>query len=234
MVRFARVVAVGYPHHVTHRGNRRDDVFLAPEDHERYLGFVGQYARAARLELWGYCLMTNHVHLIVVPRRADSLARGIGLAHRRYAAWLNRRERWSGHVWANRFFSAPLDEAHQWMAIRYVERNPVRAGIVSEACTYAWSAARAHGLGQPDALLAPGRPFPGLVEDWQAWLRDPEEEAMADRLRRATHTGRPCGETGFVRMLEKKLGRRLRPRRRGPKPKPGEEEGQLDVLERAS
>jgi len=213
MARLARVVAVGYPHHVTHRGNRGENVFYTPEHRVRYLAFLREYARKAVLEIWAYCLMTNHVHLIAVPRRKDSLARGVGLAHRRYSVWLNQEKNLSGHLWANRFFSSPLDEAHHWAAVRYVERNPVRAGLVEAAQDYGWSSAAAHVRGEEDALLAAGRPYPGPVEDWGEWLRTPiEDEKIVPRLRQSTHTGRPCGSSGFVAMLEDLLGRRLRPR----------------------
>ena len=115
------------------------------------------------------------------PRREDSLARGVGLAHRRYAVWINKREGWSGHLWANRYFSTPLDEAHHWAAIRYVERNPVRAGLVEAAAEYRWSSARAHVHGAADALLSPSRPYPGEVPDWGEWLSDPEPEERYPR-----------------------------------------------------
>jgi putative transposase len=219
MARLARVIAPGYPHHVTHRGNHRDDIFLEDGDREKYYQFLAGCAAKAKLEIWAYCLMTNHVHLIVVPRR--------------YAVWLNRREGWSGHLWANRYFSTPLDESHHWSAVRYVERNPVRARLVGQAAQYRWSSAPAHVLGAPDPLLSPQRPYPGLVADWREWLQGPEQPGVTERLRRSTKTGRPCGDASFVAILEQKLGRILRPLKRGPKAKPkGEEEtGQMDLFD---
>ena len=233
MARLARVIVPGFPHHVTHRGNRRDDVFLEEGDRETYCGFLSDCAAKAELEIWGYCLMTNHVHLIVVPKHEDSLARGVGLAHRRYAVWINKREGWSGHLWANRYFSTPLDEPHHWAAIRYVERNPVRAGLVEAAAECRWSSARAHVLGADDALLPFNRPYPGPGPDCCQWLSDPEQEEATSRLRRYTKTGRPCGGPAFVASLEETLGRSLRPLKRGPKPrlKTGEDKGQADLSE---
>lgn len=224
MARLARPVAVGFPHHITHRGNRRCDIFLGDEDRRIYIGFLSECAAKAHLEIWGYCLMSNHVHLLAVPRREDALARGVGLAHRRYAVFLNRREGFSGHLWANRFFSTPLDEAHHWAAIRYIERNPVRAKIVATAEEWPWSSARSHVRGAPDPLLSPSAPYPGPVGDWGAWLAEPEEEERLEQLRRCTQTGRPCGGGSFVQMLEERLGRVLRPAKRGPKKKCLEEE----------
>jgi len=232
MPRLARIVAVGHPHHVTHRGNRHEDVFLSDAHRCQYLAFLKQYADAAQLEIWAYCLMSNHVHLIAVPRREGALAGGAGLAHRRYAVWLNREEGLSGHLWANRFYSAPLDDAHHWAAVRYVEANPVRAGMVGSAAEYAWSSARAHILGAPDALLSPERPYPGPVEDWAAWLAVAGDCDEIERVRAATRTGRPCGGSGFVAMLERALGRPLRRCKPGPRPKSDqtEEKRQLDML----
>ena len=130
MARLARVVVPGLSYHVTHRGNRRADIFVDDNDRVLYVGLMRDYAAKAGLGVRAWCLMSNHVHFVVVPEREGSLARGIGLAHRRFAAWQNARHGWLGHLWANRYFSTPLDETHLWRAVRYVERNPVRAGLV--------------------------------------------------------------------------------------------------------
>jgi len=159
MARLARVVIADYPYHVTHRGNRQADVFFDREDRDAYRKWLSEYGAKSGLDIWAYCLMANHVHLIAVPRRTDSLARGIGRAHFRYARWVNWRQGWSGHLWANRFHSTALDVMHLWAAVKYVELNPVRAGIVARAEDYEWSSARAHVLGEKDELLAEGRPF---------------------------------------------------------------------------
>jgi len=211
MSRLARVVVADYPYHVTHRGNRCDDVFFAAEDRHRYRMWLAENAAKFHLDVWAYSLMTNHVHLLVVPRRKDSLARGIGRAHLRYASWINWRQGWSGHLWANRFYSAPLDDAHLWAAVKYVENNPVRAGVVQRAADYDWSSARAHALGQPDPLLSSPRPFPdpARLGDWSAWLAEQADEEILARLRTNTCTGRPCGSEGFVALFEKSLGRVL-------------------------
>ena len=171
------------------------------------------------MEVWAYCLMTNHVHLLVVGHRPDSLASAIGRTHMRFARWTNRRQGWSGHLWANRFFSTPLDEHHLWQAVRYVELNPVRAGIVERAEDYPWSSARAHCFGTDDALLADSRPFPGPIAHWSSWLAQGlDPEAIAE-LRQNTATGRPTGSPEFTSRLEQQLGRLLRPAKRGRKPK---------------
>jgi putative transposase len=183
---------------------------------------MAEYARLYRLEIWAYCLMPNHVHLIVLGRDRSSLARAIGNAHRRHAAELNRSMSWTGHLWENRFFSTPLDEHHLWAAVRYVENNPVRALLVDRAEEYPGSSAAAHVRGRRDPLLSPSRPFPGAVGDWSAWLasgvQDVRDLALVRAIRANSRTGRPSGDSSFVRSLEDKLGRRLQPGRPGRRP----------------
>ena len=157
MPRFARVVVPGYPYHVTHRDNRRGDVFFADEDRDVYRRWLQEYATECDLRIWAYCMMSNHVHLLVVPGRKDSLATAIGRTHMRHARWVNRRQGWTGHLWANRFYSTVPDEPHLWAAVKYLERNPVRAGIVDHAHGYEWSSAPAHALGRKDSLLSSDR-----------------------------------------------------------------------------
>jgi putative transposase len=192
-------------------------VFLDDGDHRLYLELLREASQPAGVRVWAYCLMPNHVHLIAVGEDRDSMARGIGNAHRRYSRRCNQREGWTGHLWANRFYSTPLDDVHLWVAARYVKLNPVRARLVQRAEDYPWSSARAHALGAPDALLAGDRPFPGSVEDWSAWLRAGAEDSRFDEIRSNTSTGRPTGSEAFVRTLEDRLGRVLRPQRRGRK-----------------
>lgn len=222
MARFARVVVPGGVYHVTHRGNRGAPVFLAPQDREDYKSRLSEAAERYGLEVWAYCLMTNHVHLIAVGSAADSLARAIHGAHGLHARDLNRRMGWRGHLWANRFYSTLLDEPHLWTAVRYVELNPVRAGLVATATDWGWSSARAHARAQQDPLLSPSRPFPAGVPDWSRFLEQGADDDALESIRANTSTGRPTGSPGFVRSLEQVLGRRLRPapRRRQPPPSP--------------
>jgi putative transposase len=219
MARVARVVLPGYPYHVTHRGNRREDVFFSSADRDVYREWLGEYARQYKLEIWAYCLMTNHVHLLVVPKTADSLAYALGRAHMRYARYANRQQGWSGHLWANRFYSTVLDEDYLWTAVHYIETNPVRAGLVTQAEAYPWSSARAHCCLAKDTLLSPRRPFPDEEGEWSAWLAAGTDDDQAKRLRACTYTGRPCGSERFITRLERRLGRPLRPQKRGRKPK---------------
>ncbi len=215
MARVARVVVAGLAYHVTHRGNRRQNVFLEPGDRQVYKSWLRTYSRRYRLEIWSYCLMTNHVHLVVVPKTSHALALAMGCTQGRFAQWQNQRNQWSGHLWANRYYSTPLDEQHLWAAVRYVELNPVRAGLVERAELYEWSSARCHATAEDDPLLSPERPFPGDVRDWSSWLAADPDPEMVDAVRRNTSTGRPTGSDAFVARLESELDRTLTARRVG-------------------
>ncbi len=174
MARIARAVAPGYPHHVTQRGNYQQNIFKDEEDYRRYKSWLEEYSRKEGLRIWAYCLMTNHVHLLVVPRRKKAMDLAIGRTHMRHARRVNREQGWSGHLWANRFYSTILDETHLWAAVRYIERNPVRAGLVKRAERYGWSSARCHAKGVADTLLSARRPFREAqgIADWSAWLAE--------------------------------------------------------------
>ena len=147
MARIARVVVPGCWHHITQRGNRRQSVFFEDADYTLYLQLLAHHTRRCAVRIVGYCLMGNHVHLIAIPPAETALAKSLGRAHVDYARWLNLRRGETGHVWQNRFFSCPMDDWHQWEALRYVECNPVRAGMVSEAPEWRWSSAEAHTSG---------------------------------------------------------------------------------------
>jgi putative transposase len=219
MARLARIVVPGFPHHVTQRGNRRATVFHNDDARREYLALFQHYARKHGVAVWAYCLMPNHVHFVVVPRTEQSLARAFQGAHTAFAQRVNKRRGESGHLWQGRFFSCPLDEAHTWAAVRYVERNPVRAKLARRAEDFAWSSAAAHCGRRADELLSPEFPPRGLIADWSAWLRAPEEARQEESLRRQTHVGRPCGSPDFLARLEGLLERVLRPGKRGRKKK---------------
>jgi putative transposase len=204
------------PHHVTQRGNRRADVFFDPRDREQYL-LLRRYAHRYGLRIWACCLMTNHVHFATVPVGQDSLGRGFRDTHQAYASWLNRRMRKSGHLWQGRYASSVLDDPHLWACVRYVARNPVRAGLVERAEEPAWSSAAAHCGHRADPLWSPVE-MPWAAEDWSAHLQTDDEE-MVEAIRRQTLTSRPCGSQDFVAPLEDALGRVLHPQKPGPKPK---------------
>ncbi|MFH1640822.1 MAG: transposase [Candidatus Omnitrophota bacterium] len=216
MARIARVIAAGLPHHITQRGNRRQQVFFSDDDKRSYLRHLLLYAKAAGIRFWVYCLMDNHVHIIAVPETKDSFARGFSEAHRRYTRMVNFREGWRGYLWEGRFKSCPLSESHLYAAIRYVERNPVRAGIVRDAWDYPWSSARAHAFKQKDPLLEDNFVV-SEISDWKAFLSQKDKQGDVNRLRAYANSGRPLGDDGFIAMLETATGRALHKQRPGPK-----------------
>ena len=218
MARLARVVAPGVPHHVTQRGNRRQQTFFSDGDYAAYLELLAEGCRAARVEVWGYCLMPNHVHLILAPSDEDGLRAALGEAHRRYSRRINFREGWRGYLWQGRFASVPMDEDHLLACARYVELNPVRARLVAGPQDWPWSSARAHLAGRDDGV-AKVAPLLDRVGDWPALLAAGLSEAEHRAIRAGERTGRPLGSADFVAGLERRLGRALARRKPGPRPK---------------
>lgn len=217
MSRLARIVVPGCPHHVTQRGNRREPIFFEHGDQEIYRDLLAEHCARASVGVWSYCLMPNHVHLILTPRDATGLARAIGDAHRRYTIFINARGRWHGHLFQSRFASVAMDEAHLLAAVRYVSLNPVRARLVARAQDWPWSSVRAHLAGEGDAL-AQVAPVLSRVRDFAALIApDVEDENTYARLREAEGTGRPLGNAEFIAGLEQILGRSIARRAPGRK-----------------
>jgi len=215
MPRCARIVVPGLPHHVVQRGNNRQDVFFVDDDRRAYLNFLLEESRRHEVEVLAWCLMTNHTHQIVVPSIAASLAHAIGRAHWRYAQYVNRMHRRSGHVWQNRFYSAAFEWEHLPLVARYVECNPLRARMCRKPWLYPWSSAAAHCGGKADelGLIDPAR-WMKLMDltgaQWRSSLLNTIEPATERAIRTRTTTGRPLASDSFLSKLETKLGRRLR------------------------
>jgi putative transposase len=217
MARLARVVIPGHPHHVTQRGNGGARTFFGDDDHALYHDLLATQCRAAAVEVWAWCLMPNHVHLILVPSDQDGLRRALARVHRAYAGIIQARRKRSGHFWQGRFGAVAMDEDYLAAALRYVALNPVRARLVGRAQDWRWSSTRAHLRGRDDGLTAlqPIKDrFPGFA-DLLATEADPEQ---FERLRAAESIGRPLGSDRFLARLERRTGRTLKPARRGPKP----------------
>ena len=193
-------------------------VFFSDDDYRLYLSLLAQRARRYALDVWTYCLMPNHVHLIGVPSTERGLARPLAEAHQRYAGLVNKRHGWTGHLWQERFNSFPMDEPHLRAAIRYVLLNPVRAGLVERATDWPYSSARAHVLGETDPLVN-RQPVDERIADWSRYLGSDERDGnQAEALRRHGRIGRPLGSKSFIERLERVTGRRLRPRKAGRRP----------------
>jgi putative transposase len=215
MPRISRTVAIGYPHHLTQRGNYRQTVFGHADDYAYYLNLFAKYSRKYGLEIWAYCLMPNHVHFVGVPGAADSLARTFNTVHMRYAQYYNQKNETKGHLWQGRFFSCALDERHTYAAVRYVELNPVRSGMVASPEAYPWSSAKGHLTECPDPVLS-GRCFlTETVQDWRQFLGEEKDLDARKQLIKATGNGHPCGAEDFVRQIESLTGRRFQPRPAG-------------------
>ena len=220
MPRFRRLVVPGYPHHVTQRGVRRQRTFFDERDYRNYLAIARGLRPDYSLELLAYCLMPNHIHAVVIPREENSLAEFFGRLHQEYAKRTNFRYEWTGHLWQNRFYSVVMSSRHTITAMRYVERNPVRSGLVRAPDEWPWSSARGN-LGLADDDLIAGRPALNIVPDWSAYLFGAENECDLRELRRVTGTGRPTGDDGFIETIESVSGRRVRKKAAGRRQKIG-------------
>jgi len=219
MARLPRIVIPGYPHHVTQRGNRRAQTFFKDEDYELYKSLLSEAARKADAEIWCYCLMPNHVHMIIVPSDEDGLRRTFADAHRRYTAYINARMQVTGHLWQGRFGSVVMDEEHLAHAVRYVSMNPVRAGLVERAEGWRWSSVGSHLSGQDDELVK----VSSVLErygDFAAFLAQGDDVSVAFKsLRQSETTGRPLGSEQWMDRVSAITGRELKARKRGPKGK---------------
>ncbi len=235
MARLPRIVIPHVPHHITQRGNRRLPVFFSDDDRLEYLHLVAEAAEGSGTRCIAWCLMDNHVHLILVPPDEDGLRATLGEAHRRYTRMVNFREGWSGHLFQGRFASYPMDDAHLMAAVCYVENNPVAAGLVEEAGDWRWSSARSHLARRrvKDDPLTDIAALAGIVPRWRAMLRrglqaaelDEEGEAIAETIEARLRTGRPLGAEEWIIEQERALGYRMRPAKPGPKPKAGGRDG---------
>lgn len=220
MPRIARIVAVDHPHHITQRGVRSIAIFQNDSDRNQYLQFIKEEVERHDLEILAWCLMTNHVHFIATPHTEESLSRGFGEAHKRYTRMKNFSDNVRGYLFQGRFDSCVLDERHLLAAVSYVENNPVNAGMVKHAWQYKWSSAAYHVGDKRKDILVKRRNLYELVKDWRTYLDERiEAKDDIDKVRRATRTGRPAGNDGFVKKIEKLTGRLLQRQKPGPKKK---------------
>jgi putative transposase len=189
MPRAARLVLPGIPHHATPRGNRRQPTFFADADYQLYIGLLRHWSAKSGTMVWAWCLMPNHVHLILVPAVEDGLRSALAPTHRLYTAEINRRQGWSGHLWQGRFASFPIEEGHLHACLRYVELNPVRAGLTRRPEDWPWSSARAH-LGLAADRLTELAPMRERIDNWSGFLDAGLDDSDRDAIRIAERTGR--------------------------------------------
>ena len=224
MTRIARIVLPGVPHHITQRGNRRERVFFHDDDYALYRDWLAESCRKFGVEVWAYCQMPNHVHLILTPADASGLGLALARAHRLYAGFVNARARQTGHVFQGRFGSVPMDEAHLIAAVRYLALNPVRARLVARSQDWPHASVRAHLRGQDDGLVRT-KPVLDRIARFADLLETDADDPAFAALRRSELIGRPLGSEDFLRRAEASLGRRLGPGKRGPKRKTRGESG---------
>ena len=226
MARVARIVVADVAHHVTQRGNGRQYILASDAERAVYLDLLRQGLRKRELTVLGYCLMSNHVHMIAIPHQPEDLAETLQRVHGRYAGYWNAAHAGSGHVWQGRFYSCPMDAGHLWTALRYAELNPVRARMVDKAVDWPWSSAAAHcGIADPDVGLEMTTWQEQWSEiTWRKFLEEGQSESELRVIRRCTQTGRPLGPDQFIHALEERTGRRLTPGRPGRPRKPAGQE----------
>ena len=176
MTKTARLIVPSMPHHVIQRGNRRQDVFFEADDYRMYLALLREQSESGDFSIHAYCLMQNHVHLIATPWHEAGLRR-IGEAHRRYTRYLNKKKGWRGYLWQGRFDSYPMDEAYAYEAVRYVELNPLAAGICKHPAEYRWSSARQRIGKDSGGDFKVSSMLQMSVDDWEQYW----SEALARR-----------------------------------------------------
>ncbi|MBY0283369.1 MAG: transposase [Sphingomonas sp.] len=216
MARLARYVLPGVPHHVTQRGNGRQQTFFGEADYAAYRDLLGVHCAAHGVAVWSWVLMPNHVHLVLVPDHVDALRAALSKVHRAYAGRIHAREQRTGHFWQGRFGCVAMDEAHLLAALRYAALNPVRARLAARAQDWRWSSvhalldpARGDGITATDPVLE-------RVPDVAALLETGEDAGLSSSLRRAESVGRPLGNSAFLDRVEAVLGRNPKPRKRCP------------------
>ncbi len=210
MFQVPRTPFPGCPHHIVPRGRSREPVFVDDTDRLEFLGIVRTASNEAGLQIWAYALMRNHVHMIAVPENSESIPDAMELSLARYGQWFLRRHGGGRELWHRRCHSAFIQTRYLWNAVRYVERNPVRAAIVGRAEDYRWSSARWHcGLLEEDLLASPTSPLKGALADWSSWLREPDSDPRFAYLRRKNRELPDKREPEVIGLLERELDRRI-------------------------
>jgi putative transposase len=238
MARLGRYFLPDQPLHVIQRGNNREPVFFCDEDYKRYRAWLAEAAGRHGCAVHAYALMTNHVHLLATPRDAHSLPRLMQSLGRRYVRAINSAYRRTGTLWEGRYRAPPIDsEAYFLACCRYIELNPVRAGMAARAGDYPWSSWRAHALGAPDPLVAEHALYRALggtaaarQEAYRALFDAPLDEGFIGDLRAATNGGWALVDARFKRQIAHALRRRVAPLPKGRRAKPRHDARQINLL----
>lgn len=212
MPRRNRIIVPNYPHHITQRGSRKMDVFFCDQDRLTYMQLLSKYAELYGVQIVAYCLMTNHIHHILVPLEQDSISQTLKLTHMRYASLINARMNWTGHLWQQRFYSSPLDENYFWHAVRYLEQNPIKANLARKPYDYCWSSAAEYCAIRPIKYINTTNKWVNMIlmkEDYNTWISEHEDIEAVDRIRNNTSRDLPCGERDFISKIEIDIDQRL-------------------------
>lgn len=214
MPRTARLYLIGYPHHIVQRGVNREKVFLNEEDYSFMIECLKSGIEKSSTRLMAYCLMPNHFHLLAVPLSEDGLGRFLHHATFRYAQYFNKKYNRTGRLWQNRYYSSIIDaETYLWAVARYIETNPVRAGLVGNPEEWIWSSAGLHLRGIPDTLIENTDWLSeSLRENYRSLIMETSDYLA---IRKATISCKPLGSDKFIRKLENLFNRPLKPRPRG-------------------
>ncbi len=170
MPRKARIVIENTPHHISHRGNRKQDIFFDNEDRLLYLDLLKHYCKKNETYLICYCLMHNHVHLVLIPQDKDSLWKVLKPVNMIYTRKMNNKMNWCGHLWQDRFYSDPMTVDSFFTQIKYILDNPVKAGICSKATDYKWSCAKYYYNYNPDPYLYMPKKWNDHISNIRPWL----------------------------------------------------------------
>lgn len=215
MSRIARLVLPGYPHHVTQRGNYQQQVFKTDADYGFYLGLINKYAREYSLAVLSFCLMPNHIHFICVPENKDSLANTFKVTHTVYSQYFNAKNKLKGHLWQGRFYSSILDEEYLCAAVRYVERNPVRATLAQNPWDWKWSSAHSRVREEVCKIALSDITQFVKIGNWVNYLGEQDERGIVKVIKNSALAGRPYGNDAFVAKIEKIFNISLLPAKRG-------------------
>jgi putative transposase len=207
MPRIARIVGLGFPHHVVQRGNNKEKVFLDREDYGKYLSLLGKYSGEKGTPILAYCLMSNHVHLLVRPLEEDALAKMMQAVTLCYTQYFNREKGRTGRLWECRYYSTVVDgDRYLWTVSKYIENNPVRGGIVKRPENYPYSSAKAHLLGRKDPLLKEPLFVKSELNEYRRLIRLEEDTMILEEIRKQTRSGKPLGDGEFLKTLSERLG----------------------------
>ncbi|MHB1358539.1 MAG: transposase [Rhodocyclaceae bacterium] len=223
MPRRARICLPNVPLHLIQRGNNRQVCFVANEDYRFYLDWLAEYAGNTGCLIHAYVLMTNHVHLLVSAERAAAAGEMMKALGQRYVQYVNRAYRRSGSLWEGRYRSCPTQaEGYLLACQRYIELNPVRAGMAEHPADYRWSSYRCNAQGEADPLIRPHAIYEAFGDDpasrqaaYRELFRYELEPKLVDEIRRATNGNFALGNTAFAEQVRAALGRRVTPGKSG-------------------